>query len=126
MRFFIFSILVLISAFCLAQRKSVVAFYNVENLFDTIDQPGTIDEEFLPSSKKQWNSERYTDKVNKLAFIMSQIGDSGTDAPDIIGLAEVENRSVIEDLIKNENLSRFKYGIVHEDSPDARGIDVAL
>jgi predicted extracellular nuclease len=103
--------------------KFTVMFYNVENLFDTIDQPGVVDEEFLPSAEKQWISQRYNKKINDIARVIASVGD---ELPEIVGLAEVENLKVLQDLVNSSLLSSGNYGIVHEDSPDARGIDVAL
>lgn len=100
-----------------------VAFYNVENLFDTIDDPGTNDKDFLPSSKKNWDSKKYQTKINNIGRVIAQLS-SDNDAPDILGLCEVENRAVLEDLIKMPGLHHLK--IIHHDSPDQRGIDVAL
>ncbi len=99
-----------------------VMFYNVENLFDTIDDPFTKDEEFLPEGKKAWTQERYNDKLDKLSKVIS----SASSLPDILGLCEVENRQVVEDLKSNERFASMGYVVVHKDSPDGRGIDVAL
>ncbi len=101
-----------------------VIFYNVENLFDTINDPDTQDEEFLPSSKNQWNSEKYNVKIKHIAHVIGSLLD--TIQPLAIGLAEVENRKVLEDLIAQPELKKFKWGIAHHDSPDERGIDVAI
>ena len=101
-----------------------VAFYNVENLFDTIDNPHTRDNDHLPTSKVAWNSKRYQVKLAHLARVMSSIRQGGF--PTLFGLAEVENRQVIEDLIGQKDLQKAGYKIIHKDSPDERGIDVAL
>ncbi len=114
-----------------AQKKQYqircVGFYNLENLFDTIDSPDTYDYEFLPSGNKVWTSERYHKKLHNMAEVISQIGDEYVKGgPDILGISEVENRNVVEDLISQPQLVKSNYGIVHYDSPDERGIDVAL
>lgn len=101
-----------------------VGFYNVENLFDTINQPDVIDEEFTPDGLNKWNTERYNQKLENLAYVISQVGSKG--GPEILGLAEVENRGVVEDLINMPRLKDKGYGIAHFDSPDRRGVDVAL
>jgi len=109
------------------QKKTenlIVCFYNVENLFDTIDQPVLLDEEFTPDSKKNWNTTKYFKKLDNVARVLSSM--SNDKLPDIIGLSEVENISVLEDLIEMPGLKAGNYGIVHEESPDVRGIDVAL
>ncbi len=104
-----------------------VAFYNVENLFDTYDDPLVNDDAFLPNSVKKWTVKRYNRKLFKIATTLSNIGFHETrKAPVIIGLAEVENRKVLEDLLMSKHLKNKNYGIAHVDSPDERGIDVAL
>lgn len=100
----------------------IVAFYNLENLFDTEDDPEVRDEEFLPKGDKNWTEERYQEKLNNMAKVIGNM----TYGPDIIGVCEIENRGVLEDLVKTENLSGKNYAIEHYDSPDRRGIDVAL
>ena len=101
-----------------------VGFYNVENLFDTINQPNVIDEEFTPTGLNKWNTERYNQKLENLSYVISQVGAKG--GPTILGLAEIENRGVIEDLINMPLLKDNGYDIAHFDSQDRRGIDVAL
>lgn len=125
----------LIPIFCLfaisaeAQEKKykvhTVAFYNLENLFDTIDNPN-FDEEYLP--EKGWTDKKYKQKLDNLGRVLPQIGvgEKQTESPALIGVCEVENRNALEDLVKNYQLAGKDYGIVHFDSPDKRGIDVAL
>jgi predicted extracellular nuclease len=104
-----------------------VAFYNLENLFDTLDDKHTHDNDFLPNSIKKWTPKRYKNKLRKLGFAISNIGKQETGKhPAIIGLAEVENALVIKDLIASKHLKDYSYGFVHYDSLDERGIDVAL
>ena len=104
-----------------------IAFYNVENLFDTIDDPNTLDDDFLPNSIRQWTPKRYEKKIYKLGTAISNIGFQQTGrAPIVVGLAEVENLQVVQDLVNSKHLKNKNYGIVHYDSPDERGIDVAL
>jgi endonuclease/exonuclease/phosphatase family metal-dependent hydrolase len=104
-----------------------IAFYNVENLFDTINDPKKFDEA-SPIMEMSFNrGEVYKKKVNNMARVISEIGsEQVNNTPAIIGLAEVENRDVLEDLCNDPALVAKDYGIVHFDSPDARGIDVAL
>lgn len=104
--------------------NSIVAFYNVENLFDTINDPLTKDDEFTPESEKGWTNIRYQKKINDLAKVISSLNNA--DLPVLVGFAEVENKLVLEDLIKTNSLKDGGYNIVHEESPDIRGIDVAL
>ena len=106
------------------QSSHRIVFYNVENLFDTFDDPLTRDDEFTPQGAKHWTRERYMTKLRKLSEALDSIG--GGKLPLVVGLAEVENRKVLEDLTEKTVLADGQYGIVHCDSPDARGIDVAL
>lgn len=108
-----------------AQRayKATVGFYNVENLFDTIDNENN-DEDFLPSGSYGWTEERYQMKLANMAYAISKM--AGDQAPDVLGLCEIENRNVLEDLVAHPLLAPLNYQIVHYDSPDRRGIDVAL
>ena len=104
-----------------------IAFYNLENLFDTIDDPKIHDEDFTPEGRNIWTSERYQKKLRNMADVISLIGKKQTGAPPVIlGVAEIENRQVLEDLIHTGKLKKYPYGIIHFDSPDHRGIDVAL
>ncbi|WP_439128548.1 endonuclease [Polaribacter sp.] len=106
---------------------STIGFYNVENLFDTIDNPKTLDDDFTNSGKKKWNHKRYQIKIKKLGSVISQLGlNRSKYPPAIVGLVEVENAKVVSDLIHSTHLKKHYYGFVHHDSPDERGIDVAL
>ncbi len=99
-------------------------FYNTENFFDTSDDPVTDDDEFLPRGLRRWNSARYRTKINSLYKTIIAAGE--WEPPAIIGLCEIENRIVLEDLIYSTGLAKYEYGILHRDSPDPRGIDVCL
>ena len=99
-------------------------FYNVENFFDTINNPMTSDNEFLPDAKKKWNTEKYNHKINQLSKVFSNINNG--NHPNLIGLCEVENKNVINDLLKNNFFLNHTYNIIHVNSPDNRGIDCAL
>ncbi len=123
----------LIILFCLhfqagqAQNKEnsfVVMSYNVENLFDTFDDPLTNDDDFTPEGLKKWTDERYKEKLENLTQVILSI--PADEMPAIIGLAEVENRSVLEDLVSTRKLRKGKYEIIHEDGLDPRGIDCAM
>lgn len=112
-----------------AQEKKfkihTIAFYNVENLFDTINQ-ANFDEEYLPQNG--WTSKKYKKKISNLARVISGIGtnDQQKESPTVLGVAEVENRGVLEDLVRDPQIAGKEYGIVHFDSPDRRGIDVGF
>ena len=120
------SVLALILLFNMKERvgQNSVAFYNVENLFDTINDGSINDEDFLPTGKNSWNTKKYLIKLENLSEVIAELGDS--DGPELLGLAEVENSRVLEDLLKTDRLRKLKYHFVHFDSRDRRGIDVAL
>lgn len=108
-------------------KVHTIAFYNVENLFDTINDPQKFDEASPIMEMKFNRQEVYKKKVKNMARVISEIGaDVSNNSPAIIGISEVENREVIEDLANDDALYNKDYGIIHFDSPDARGIDVAL
>ena len=115
---------------CLAlagqEQKYIVAFYNVENLFDIYDDPSVLDEEFTPEGPKNWTEAKYEKKIGNLAEVIYGLSASNRDFPAVIGLAEVENHRVLDDLVSAEKLVPARYQIVHYDSPEARGVDVAL
>lgn len=104
-----------------------VAFYNLENLFDTLHDTGKDDYEYLPDAAKEWNSEKYRAKLANLSKVLSELShDKVTMGPAAIGVAEVENRRVLDDLIKQPALAETGYEVVHIEGPDKRGIDCAL
>ncbi|WP_299527120.1 endonuclease [uncultured Lutibacter sp.] len=104
-----------------------IAFYNLENLFDTKNDPNTLDDDFTPKGKKNWDNYRYKNKIKKLGNVIAQLGTKRSfHTPAIVGVVEVENLLVLNDLVASKNLKNQNYGIVHYDSPDERGIDVAL
>ncbi len=115
-----------------AQQKqykvACIGFYNLENLFDTINDPSIkLNFEFSPESDKHYNTYKYYKHLDNLADVISRIGtDLSPAGLTILGVAEVENRSVLEDLVKRKPIKDRNYQIVHYDSPDFRGIDVAL
>lgn len=105
-------------------RTLRVCFYNLENFFDSVDDSLTNDNEFLPEGTYRWDTRRYYHKADQIAKVLVAAG--GWDYPDIVGLAEVENNGVLKTLLYKTALKRAKYKFVHFDSPDPRGIDVAL
>jgi hypothetical protein len=109
-------------------KKVSIGFYNLENLFDTIyDAELLLNEEFTPESEKQWTSSRYHDKLSNMAFVISSMATEVTpDGVAILGVCEVENHGVLEDLVLEETIKGRNYQIAHSDSPDKRGIDVGL
>lgn len=101
-----------------------IMFYNVENLFDTEDDPVTNDDEFTPEGRMRWTQNRYIRKRNDVFRVIAHVG--GWDPPAVIALCEIENRKVLTNLVKNTPLVKYPYKILHKDSPDQRGIDVAF
>ena len=109
------------------RNTHTLVFYNLENIFDTQDDPRTLDDDFTPKGVKKWTPKRYRRKLRKLANTLNKVGKSTSGRiPAFIGVAEVENRKVLKDLINTRPLNRYSMGIVHHDSPDERGIDTAL
>ena len=118
----------IIAAFtvCLAGKPHMVMFYNLENLFDTIDDPDKRDEEFLPSGERKWNTYKYNAKLANIERVLFDIAAMQKEFPAVIGVSEIENRTVLEDLIAQDKLKHGNYRIVHYDSPDKRGVDCAF
>ncbi len=125
---FVLNLLLFFSLSNYAQEKKFalysVAFYNLENLFDTIHDVGKDDAEYLPNAPIKWNSEKYLSKLKNMAEVISQLSrDKVPMGPVAIGVAEAENRRVLEDLVKQPALAPTGYKIVHYEGPDKRGID---
>ena len=104
----------------------LVMFWNVENYFDTYDNPGTSDEEFTPTGDNRWSWKRFEKKRDDIAKTLLLAADEYGELPGIIGLAEIENSFVLQQLLEETPLARAGYKYIHKDSPDSRGIDVAL
>ncbi|MBP5497748.1 MAG: endonuclease/exonuclease/phosphatase family protein [Muribaculaceae bacterium] len=104
-----------------------VMFYNLENLFDTINNNGTYDLEFSPQGSRQWNNSKYWMKQHNMAYAISEMATKNTPmGPAIIGVSEIENRTVLEDLVKQPEIKDWHLQIIHHDGPDRRGVDVGL
>lgn len=111
------------------RKKSIstVAFYNVENLFHPDDDKKTLDDDFTPDGKRKWTLKRYRKKVRKLGSVIAKLGiNRSKNPPILVGLVEVESARVVEDLANSSLLRKYNYNYVHHNSPDERGIDVAL
>lgn len=106
-----------------AKHTFTAMFYNVENLYDTLNDPAINDDEFTPKGKVPWNTERFNTKIEHSGQVITDIASPAL--PDLIGFAEIENKQVLEILTSSPLLSKAKYSIIHYDSPDERGIDVA-
>ena len=116
----------LFAACCFAQKPYKVVFYNLENFFDTINDPEVNDDEFTPEGPKKWNSVKYAKKLGNTEKVLLDIAGIDKDYPIVIGVSEVENRSVLEDIIATPKMAPGNYRISHYDSPEARGVDVAF
>ncbi len=104
-----------------------VAFYNLENLFDTINTNGTYDLEFSPNGARQWNGDKYWKKIHNMSYAISQMTTKTTPmGPAIIGVSEIENKSVLDDLVRAEAIKKWQLQVIHHDSPDRRGVDVGM
>lgn len=124
-RYFLIIFLLHLSVLLQAQQDSCrFVFYNVENIFDTIDNPGTRDEEFLPDGNRSWNGWKYQQKLNKTYQTLMAVKE--WQKLSLIGLCEIENRQVLANLIYKTPLYQYGYQVIHKDSPDERGVDVAL
>ncbi|WP_394747868.1 endonuclease/exonuclease/phosphatase family protein [Spongiimicrobium salis] len=111
----------------MSNTKYTIAFYNLENLFDVEEDPNTLDDDFTPDGFKKWSKKRLHKKLQKLGKTIAEIGFKETEKlPSLVGVAEVENDTVLEDLLKTEGMRKGNYDFVHYDSPDERGIDTAL
>lgn len=126
------ALIVLSSAFtAVAQGKRMrvygVMFYNLENLFDSINNNGKYDFEFSPEGKNRWDGKRYKQKIHNMAYAISRLDSKTTpNGPAIIGVSEVENKSVLLDLVADPQIAERNYQVIHHDSPDRRGIDVSI
>lgn len=129
--FYLISISLLLISTGYAQKASyhpsLIGFYNLENFYDTINNPLVNDEDFLPNSEYHYNTHVFMDKVGRLASVISQIGtDMNPDGLAMLGVAEIENDTVLNALIRHKDLKNRNLKFVHYDSPDKRGIDVGL
>ncbi len=108
-------------------RVGLIGFYNLENLFDTLDAPDVRDSEFTPLGSKHYGSKIYREKLQHLSRVVSEMGaDLSPDGLAILGVSEIENRSVLADFVKEPSVEARNYQIIHYDSPDERGIDVGM
>lgn len=127
--FIVAALLLLMSISASAQKTQqnyVIGFYNLENLFDIYDDPVKNDSEFLPEGKNKWTQAKYEKKLHNMAKVIRSMADNNKRWHTILGISEIENRLVIEDLVSQPEIADANYQIVHYDSPDRRGVDVAL
>lgn len=129
----IISLFFLCSFFSISSQKlakdkdysiAAIGFWNVENLYDTLNDPWKNDEDFTPEGINTWNGKRYWTKIDHLATVISQMAtDITLDGLAILGLCEIENKSVVQDLINSPHLKKRNYQFIHIEGPDARGVD---
>lgn len=125
------SVLLLIFAASVSAQESrtktfVVGFYNLENLFDTYNDPAKNDEEFLPDGGNKWTDEKYQKKLHNMATVIRSMAETNGRFHSVLGVSEIENRLVLEDLVSQPEIASANYQIEHYDGPDARGVDVGL
>ena len=128
--FTLLALLLVLSAFPMdAQQKNrshVIGFYNLENLFDTFHDDGKNDYEYLPDGANQWTPEKYAKKLRNMARVIQAMKKDNGVWHTVLGVSEIENRHVLEDLVSEPAIAAANYQIVHYDGPDSRGVDVAL
>ncbi len=112
------------ASYSFSQTQFSIVSYNVENLFDCENDSITNDDEYTPTGKRGWGYGKYKNKLARIAKTITAIGQG--KPPIIIGLCEIENAKVLNDLVKYSPLKNFNYSFVHYDSPDRRGIDVGF
>lgn len=125
----ILPLLILLLCGCVREQldnQHVVGFYNLENLFDTVDDPQKNDEDFLPDGYNKWTEEKYQEKLINMAQVISEMAKENGRYHTVLGVCEVENRKVLEDLVAQESIKDAGFDVVHHEGPDGRGIDVAL
>ena len=126
----IFAAIVLFCTGIDAQNKGsknyVIGFYNLENLFDIYNDPAKNDEEFLPEGKNQWTEVKYQKKLQNMAKVIKSMKEENGVWHALLGVSEIENRLVLEDLVMEPQIAEANYQIIHYDGPDRRGVDVAL
>ena len=125
----VFAALTLLSSGAFAQKgekNHVIGFYNLENLFDTYNDPAKNDEEFLPEGKNKWTEAKYQKKLQNMAKVIRSMKEDNGVWHTILGVSEIENRLVLEDLVMEPQIAEANYQIIHYDGPDRRGVDVAL
>lgn len=126
-KIFLLTLLLLTGITSFAQKQNyVIGFYNVENLFDIYNDPVKNDEEFLPEGENKWTQAKYEKKLHNIARVINAMKDENGVYHTILGVSEIENRLVLEDLVSLPELADANYQIVHYDGPDARGVDVGL
>lgn len=126
--YFVLIFLLIIPLMSCAQgkRSYVIGFYNLENLFDTYHDEGKNDYEYLPDGANQWTEAKYAKKLHNMASVIRAMKDENKVWHAVLGVSEIENRHVLEDLVSQPEIAEANYQIVHYDGPDRRGVDVAL
>ena len=123
---FVLCAVAFVSASAQTRQNYVIGFYNLENLFDTYDDPVKNDEEYLPDGKNEWTEVKYQKKLHNMATVIAEMAKANNAFHTILGVSEIENRLVLEDLVSQPELAKANFQIVHYDGPDRRGVDVGL
>lgn len=123
---FVLCAIAVFSASAQTRQNYVIGFYNLENLFDTYDDPVKNDQEYLPDGKNQWTEVKYQKKLHNMATVIAEMAKANSAFHTILGVSEIENRLVLEDLVSQPELVKANFQIVHYDGPDRRGVDVGL
>ena len=107
-------------------QTHIIGFYNLENLFDIYDDPARNDEEYLPEGRNKWTQDKYDKKIHNMARVIRAMKEDNKMYHTILGVSEIENRLVLEDLVADPQIAEANFQIVHYDGPDRRGVDVGL
>ena len=130
MRKYILIILAVFLSVCASAQKIgpgyIIGFYNLENLFDTYHDEGKNDYQYLPDGSNNWTEAKYEKKLHNMATVIRAMADDNGRYHTILGVSEIENRHVLEDLVSQPEIADANFQIVHYDGPDRRGVDVAL
>ncbi len=108
------------------KQTHIIGFYNLENLFDTYHDEGKNDYEYLPDGANQWTEEKYAKKLSNMARVIAAMKADNGVWHTVLGVSEIENRHVLEDLVAEPAIAEANFQIVHYDGPDRRGVDVGL
>ena len=130
MKKYFFALLLLLAVVPAARAQKgtsyVIGFYNLENLFDTYHDEGKNDYQYLPDGSNQWTEVKYAKKLRNMAHVIAEMAKDNGRYHTVLGVSEVENRHVLEDLVAEPEIADANFQIIHYDGPDRRGVDCAL
>lgn len=124
----LFSLMLVFCGYSDARKadRHLIGFYNLENLFDTVDDPAKNDEDFLPEGRNKWTVDKYEEKLSNLAEVIEGMAGEAGVFHTVLGVCEIENLKVLEDLVAQKQIAKAGFKVIHREGPDRRGIDVAL